>query len=143
MAGFAPMLPLSPDDENGYELIQDALSVIKQNLKMLVLCNPGERIMMPEFGVGMMTYLFEPNGQTTYGNIRSAVNTQVEKYLPFVKIEEILFNVPGLAPEQVNISIIYTIQPLDLTDSLEIATSTMANGLSTSTHASGKFNFQA
>ncbi len=58
MAGYAPTLPLSQDDENGYQLIQTAIGVVKQNLRMLLLTNPGERIMMPDFGVGIKTYLF-------------------------------------------------------------------------------------
>jgi len=125
MAGYAPTLPLSQDDENGYQLIQTAIGVVKQNLRMLLLTNPGERIMMPDFGVGIKTYLFEPNGEATYGNIRSAINTQVEKYMPFVKVQDVVFDAPENMPEKVRIGLIYDIQPLDLTDALEITTSTL------------------
>ena len=30
--------------------------MIKQNLKMLILTNPGERVMDPEFGVGIKQF---------------------------------------------------------------------------------------
>ena len=59
MAGFAPKLPLARDTGDGFALIKNFENMIKQNLKMLVLTSPGERIMIPDFGVGLRRYLFE------------------------------------------------------------------------------------
>jgi len=59
MAGISVKLPLSRDPESGYKLNKTLKQVARQNLKMLVLTAPGERIMIPEFGVGLRNYLFE------------------------------------------------------------------------------------
>jgi phage baseplate assembly protein W len=45
-------------DNSGYHLISDIRTNIKQNLKMLVLTSPGERVMDPNFGVGIKRFLF-------------------------------------------------------------------------------------
>ena len=51
--GLAVKLPLFYDPVDGpYTLLKTMREVGAQNLKMLVLTNPGERIMNPDFGVG-------------------------------------------------------------------------------------------
>ena len=60
MQGYSPKLPLAYDStqDGNYALNKTLIDTIRQNLKMLLLTNPGERIMMPNFGVGIRTYLF-------------------------------------------------------------------------------------
>ncbi len=60
--GFSVKLPLSTDKIDGpYVLNKTLESTIKQNLKMLVLTEPGERVMNGNFGVGLKRLLFEPD----------------------------------------------------------------------------------
>ena len=39
--------------------IRDSTKAVDQNIKMVLLTNPGERLGIPEFGVGLSKYLFE------------------------------------------------------------------------------------
>ena len=59
MASLAPKLPLTLDSGDGYTSIKILKTMIKQNFKMLILTNPGERVMNPDFGVGIRQFLFE------------------------------------------------------------------------------------
>ena len=59
MASYAVRLPLTQDTGDGYTMIKRIKTLVRQNLKMLVLTNPGERVMEPEYGVGIKTFLFE------------------------------------------------------------------------------------
>ncbi len=121
MAGFSPSLPLRRGGDYGYVLTQDMIEVVRQNLKNLVLTNPGERMMLPEFGVGIKTFLFEMNDQTTYGNIRARVITQVKKYMPFLAINNMVFDTDEFNfPNSLGVTIFYDILPLSLSDVLEI-----------------------
>ena len=121
MSGFSPVLPVTRDSENGFALTQTMLQVVKQNLKNLVLTIPGERMMIPDFGVGIKRFLFEMNNETTRGNIRAAIGTQIQKYMPFIALENVSFMTKDEgAPEILNISIFYKIYPLDLSDALEL-----------------------
>ena len=92
MAGFPPKLPLTLDVDDGYALTKDLKELAKQNFKNLVLTSPGERIMDPEFGVGIRSYLFENNSVQTQGRIDARVRSQVQKYLPYINIESIQFD---------------------------------------------------
>ena len=91
MPGLSPKLPLHIDQIDGYGLTKNFKEVARQNLKMVILTNPGERIMIPNFGVGIRTYLFENATQATFNTIRKRINEQVTKYLPYISIDDIRF----------------------------------------------------
>ena len=91
MAGIAVKLPLTRDKENGFALLQAYAEVSEQNLKMLVLTAPGERMMDPEFGVGARRFLFEQMTEDTFERFRSRLIQQQQKYLPYLTIEDIQF----------------------------------------------------
>ena len=126
--GLSPKLPLQKDPADGYALNKDYISLVKQNLKMLLLTAPGERIMLPEFGVGLRNYLFENSTQATYGRIESKIRTQVKKYMPFVEVRSVNFaeqqgqNLSSAA--SINLQVNFVIIPLDLFQSLEMQVAT-------------------
>ena len=96
------------------------LEVIRQNFKHLVLTAPGERIMIPDFGVGIRNFLFEQNDQSTYSAVRSKLSEQVNKYMPFVAIQDVQFEPGDLDNNQVQIIITYEVLPLEFSDTLTI-----------------------
>ena len=57
--GLSVALPLRIDPIDGaYGLNKKVSEVASQNLRMIILTSPGERIMYPEFGVGIRQFLF-------------------------------------------------------------------------------------
>jgi len=124
-SGLSPKLPLTVSDVFGpYNLNTTYDELAKQNLKMLVLTNPGERIMNPSFGVGIRKFLFEFNGAETYNRISSAIQQQTSIYLPYIRIDNINYGVPennpDLFPHDLRISITFTIIPLQERATVEI-----------------------
>jgi phage baseplate assembly protein W len=125
MSYYAPKLPLKRDKQTGYEMLEDLRNVVKQNFKMLILTTPGERIMMPAFGVGVYKLLWEPYGPDVENKIRTAINAQAKKYLPYLEIKSIQF---GQEPETVinlnvnslSIAIEYYVKSLNFSDVLKI-----------------------
>lgn len=103
---YAPKLPIQTDSNGDFIKIDDALVNVKQKLKTLILTNPGEKLMDPEFGVGIRKYLFEStSGIINYSytndvltsiqkqdldeNIKNSIYTQVAKYTDDIKIYDI------------------------------------------------------
>ena len=73
-SGLAVKLPLTVDKQFGpYGLITDYAELVKQNFKMLILTIPGERIMNPDFGIGLKKYLFEMDTHSTYAEINDRI----------------------------------------------------------------------
>ena len=88
--GLAPKLTLELDTEDGaYKLLKTVPEVAKQNLKMLVLTSPGERVMIPEYGVGVRRMLFEPISPQTRATLRQRIIDQIAKYTPYILISKL------------------------------------------------------
>ncbi len=124
MPGISPKLPLTLDSLDGFRLTKSLVEAVQQNMKMLLLTAPGERIMDPNFGVGMRNYLFREDDVGTYDEIREKINEQVRLYLPFIEVTGVFFNKPspiyGFDELTVNMLIEYVILPTDDVDSLTI-----------------------
>ena len=82
MASFGVALPIQRDSADGFRMLKDFRKLIAQNLKMLVLTNPGERVMEPEFGVGMKRYLFQNFSENVYAEIDGKIREQILKNSP-------------------------------------------------------------
>ena len=91
MSGISPKLPLYIDPVDGIALNKTLKQMTRQNLKMIILTSPGERIMHPKFGVGLRRYLFMNNTQSTLSDISRKIEQQVRTYLPSVSIRSIKF----------------------------------------------------
>jgi phage baseplate assembly protein W len=119
MSSIAVRLPLTLDSADGFGMLKTIKTVIKQNLKMLILTEPGERIMEPEFGVGMKRYLFQNFSDDVYSEIDSRIREQVAEYLPDVAIKRINFFL--IEPDSNNIAfkLEYSIPSIAVTDLLE------------------------
>ena len=116
-SGLAARLPLEISDTFGaYGLITNFTTLAKQNLKMLVLPVPGERMMDVNFGVGLRRYLFEPNETATYVTIDERIRSQVANYLPYIRISRIEFDAQteesSANPHRLQVSISFEIVPL-------------------------------
>ena len=111
MSGIAVKLPVVRDRQNGFNLLQSYEEVATQNLKMLVLTVPGERMMDPDFGVGARRFLFEQMTEDTFQSFKSRLLQQQQKYLPYLLIKDVTFvsslNNPDFDENTLQIKIIY------------------------------------
>jgi len=94
----------------------------------MVLTMPGERIMIPEFGVGLYGYLFENVNGNTFDALVERLTEQTQTYMPMINLQNIDFLTsdedPSLSFNEVRVSIKYNILPLD-EDAELLITSTM------------------
>jgi len=128
MANYSPLLPLTLDPITGYKMLDTLKGVVKQNFKMLILTNPGERMMIPEFGVGMYTFLFEPDTPVLYNSLEARVKSQTKKYLPYVAIQDVQFRSFDNSSEfdanrALRVTVNYIIKPLNTSDVLTVSVS--------------------
>jgi phage baseplate assembly protein W len=108
--GISAALPLILDEIDGpYRLNKTIPQVAAQNLKMLLLTNPGERIMMPQYGVGLSQYIFENDSPALGGDILGNIRSQVSKYLPYIFLEELTSSQIGTSGNILSIQVVYSI----------------------------------
>ena len=119
MSSLAVKLPLTRDSVDGFVMIKNLRTMVKQNFKMLLLTNPGERVMMPLYGVGVKQYLFEQFTSSTFAKIEARITEQVKTYMPNVSIIEIAFDQMSLDSNALQIRIAYSIPILEVSDLLQ------------------------
>ncbi len=127
--GISPKLPLTYDPIDGpYRLNRTLGETIKQNYKNLILTSPGERIMIPDFGVGLYGYFFENITSQRMDELMVSITEQTQRYMPMVTLLSVDFTTsdedPSLAFNEVRVSIRYNILPLDEEDELVITSTT-------------------
>ena len=120
MSGIAVKLPVALSDTDGIGLTTTIVETLRQNLKTLVLTNPGERVMEPGFGVGLEKFLFERFTESTYASIQEAIVEQVKTYMPQIAIKNFEVSTDGVDNSELRILIEYVITPLGTTDILDL-----------------------
>jgi phage baseplate assembly protein W len=116
----APVVPMTPSDDVGFEINDTIQSMLKQNFKMLVLTNPGERVMYPNFGVGIKQFLFERFGSDVTAKIKAKIKNQTALYLPPITILSIQFDNSKMDMYQLGIRIEYVITTMNIRDTLDL-----------------------
>ena len=127
--GISVKLPLTYNSSDGpYTLNKKTKEAVRQNFKNLVLTAPGERVMDPQFGVGLRNFLFEQMNDTLFTKISERIREQIRSYMPFVFVEHITFDTmetqEGIGPNEVQVNVQYNILPLDAEDTLSITAAT-------------------
>ena len=124
MSGIAVKLPVSRDHKDGIKLIKNYRELSLQNLKMVILTVPGERMMDPEFGVGARRFLFEQLTQSTLERLKSRIFEQQQRYLPYLVIQDIQFfsalTNPQMDENRVDVRIQFFNKVLKTKDTLEL-----------------------
>tara|TARA_R100001443_G_C3331120_1_gene172340 strand:+ start:130 stop:549 length:420 start_codon:yes stop_codon:yes gene_type:complete len=132
---ISPVFPLQIDEETGaYQThsVTDLTKVVDQNIRMVLLTNPGERLALPDFGVGLYKYLFELQTEIERGSsglppIRENILSQISTYLPYIKITalDITFN----SANQMSIKMSYYVKDSNLASLFELVLSETTENL--------------
>jgi hypothetical protein len=62
---------------------------IRQAIIIILMTDRGERVMRPDFGAGLNTFVFEPISQTTMQLIRQRVEESLIDWEPRIIVEEV------------------------------------------------------
>ncbi len=119
MSSIGIKIPITYDSGDGFTMLKSLTESVKQNLKMLILTNPGERVMEPDFGAGIQQYLFSNFSENIEPQIRQSIGTQVERYMPGVAIHKIDFYALDPDTNSMAFRIEYSIPNIGVSDLLE------------------------
>lgn len=82
--GLDAALPLRESNEDFFYGLHKTLQEnVKQNIRMLMYTSPGERVMVPDYGIGIRRYLFE---QSPESEIEIRIRRQTSTYIPQISI---------------------------------------------------------
>lgn len=87
------------------------------NLKNILLTIPGERIMFPNFGVGIKEFLFQQDVMLDTTELETKIISQVDLWAPYIKIEKIDFL---FLENQFGLKIKFSVPSADIVDVLNL-----------------------
>jgi phage baseplate assembly protein W len=100
-------------------------SIAEDHLRELILqvlfTVPGERVNLPEFGVGIQRLVFEPNSETLRTSTQFLITTNLQRWLgDRLNVEQVtVTSVPG-EEESVTIEITYTLSATQQRQSMQV-----------------------
>jgi hypothetical protein len=120
-SAIGPKLPLNLDKKDGFTMIDNYVDEVKQNLKTLFLTTPGERVYIPDFGIGMRNYLFENRTTSLDSDIKARIKQQIDAYMPFISIIDVqVWDSPDIE-NLLYLKFEYFIVPLNLQDQITLS----------------------
>lgn len=80
---------------------------VRESIRVILLTEPGERLMREDFGCGLRRFLFEPNTVTTRQLIRERVIKAIGRWEPRVKVDDVTVETDANNPRLVGINIFF------------------------------------
>lgn len=71
------------------DLDYDMGDVVKSELMHLIFTPKGQRIRNPEFGTRLINFIFSPNDNDTWGDVKQEIKEAVSKFMPSVNLTDI------------------------------------------------------
>ncbi len=68
------------------------LDARKSNLHILFRTIPGERVMNPDYGIGIHRYLFENMTPELQDELETEIVNQINRYIPDINIDNLIVN---------------------------------------------------
>lgn len=104
--GTGLRFPIRPDAVTGALPRVGGMDRIRQSIEQILDTEPGERVMLPDFGCGLRRYLMEPNTLTTRTAITKEVESSLQRWEPRIQLTEVAVTA-GEEPELAWVSISY------------------------------------
>jgi phage baseplate assembly protein W len=62
---------------------------IREDIMVILMTEPGERVMLSSFGAGLRSMLFEPNDPTTRSRIQGMIATALTQWEPRISLQSV------------------------------------------------------
>lgn len=101
---------LSVPDNNGRLRYPDLESSVRQHIEAILRTSQGERLMRPQFGGGLESFVHEPNTVTTRRSIQAAVSDSLGRWERRIVLDRVdVWEIPE-RPTEIRVEIAYRIR---------------------------------
>ncbi len=116
--------PLGSVDEQGRLAFASDDDSVREVIRNILLTRPGERLMRPQFGAGLLDFIHQPNNETTRTLMANVVKKAIEQWETRVLVDgvTVLPDTTSLSKVQIIIryQMRYARQPLQLSLGLDL-----------------------
>jgi phage baseplate assembly protein W len=94
---------------------------VRESIQVILMTDPGERLMRPDFGVGLSPLLFEPNVATTRHLIAGRIASALAQWEPRVNVESVDVEPDPDDPQGVVVAITYQLIATQLREQISLS----------------------
>jgi phage baseplate assembly protein W len=94
---------------------------LRDLILQVLFTNPGERVNLPEFGVGLQQLVFAPNSDALRSSAQFLISTGLQRWLgDRLKVNQVMVTSQPGEEETVSIEIVYTLNATQQRQSLQV-----------------------
>ena len=98
-----------PDGDGYFASTKTTMDAVKNDIKLLLMTQRGERLFQPNLGMNLRRFLFEQITQNTVIEIENDIVSTFEKWLPFVQLNDIRVDIGNQDKNQIKIGIDFNV----------------------------------
>lgn len=83
---------------------------VEQAIRIILGTDRGERVMRPDFGAGLNSFVFGPINQITMQQIQTRVNEALVDWEPRIDVKQVTVSVDRTEPNKLLITIVYRVR---------------------------------
>jgi len=99
-----------PNQDGYFATTKTTIESVKNNIRLLLQTQKGERMFQPNLGMGIRRFLFEQITEDTQVQIENDIVDTFNTWLPFVELREINIDTSNQDKNQINIKIVFNIK---------------------------------
>ena len=99
-----------PNKDGYFATTKTTIESVKNNIRLLLQTQKGERIFQPNLGMNIRRFLFEQITEDTQVQIENDIVDTFATWLPFVELREIDIDTGNQDKNQINIKIVFNIK---------------------------------
>ena len=105
-----------PDGDGYFTTTKTTIDAIKNDIRLLLLTQRGERLFQPRLGMNIRQFLFEQITDETVVQIENDIVDTFQTWLPFVELKDIRVDIGDQDKNQIKINITFNVRnaPTDL-----------------------------
>ena len=107
-----------PCTSNGSTAIAVYEQDVEQAIRIILGTDWGERVMRPDFGAGLNSFVFGPLNQTTLRSVQSRIQESLIKWEPRIDVEQVKVSLDRNEPGKLLIAITYRIRVTNTVNNL-------------------------
>ena len=94
---------------------------IRESIRIILLTELEERVMLPKFGGGLRSFLFQPNTPSTHRLIEARTERALKRWEPRIRVESIVVEPDPDEVQGAFVHVAYRLVALDLRDQVSLA----------------------
>ena len=99
-----------PNQDGYFATTKTTIESVKNNIRLLLQTQKGERMFQPNLGMGIRRFLFEQITEDTQVQIENDIVDTFNTWLPFVELREIDVDLAEQDQNKINIKIVFNIK---------------------------------